>query len=78
MPTPTITKHSTRPAVGLTTKGGAIVALIRIRDQWDSLTPAQQQECADLVARLSVALRRETVAQEAVSRPLPLVGRISA
>jgi hypothetical protein len=67
----------------LTTKGKATVVLIRIRESWDSLTPDQRAEVADLVARLSVAMRREDARQLAhvrvtARRPLPLVGRIAS
>jgi hypothetical protein len=72
-----MTQPTERPAVGLTPKGRAAVVLIRVRESWDSLSDGQQQECADLVARLSVALRNEqgNRANRTVSRPLPLIGR---
>jgi len=64
---------------GLTPKGRATVALIAVRDRWELLSPSQQAECAELLGRLSVALRRETCPEYGqVSRPLPLVGRLSA
>jgi hypothetical protein len=66
-----------RPAVGLTTKGRATVVLIRVRESWDSLTPDRRAEVAELVARLSVAMRREQVVTRVTNRPLPLVGRLS-
>jgi hypothetical protein len=80
MPTPTITDRTiTRPVVGLTGKGRATVVLIRVRESWDSLTPDQRAEVAELVARLAAALRRETLSDDGKNfRPLPLVGRISA
>ena len=84
MPTPTITdRTTTRPAVGLTTKGRATVLLIRVRGNWEQFTPDQRAEVADLVVRLSVAMRREqgnrsisTVFAPRVR--VPLVGRLSA
>jgi hypothetical protein len=63
--------------IGITPKGRAYIALAAVRDRWDSLTPDQKQECAELVARLSLALRAERLEANR-SRPLPLVGRISA
>jgi hypothetical protein len=80
MPTPTDQKSTTRPVSGLTGKGRATVVLIRVRESWDSLTPDQRAEVAELVARLSVAMRREQMSAEPTiaRRPLPLVGRISA
>jgi hypothetical protein len=79
MPTPTIPKHSTRSVVGLTPKGRATVLLIRVRESWDSLSDDQRAEVADLVAQLAAALRAErNGVNHPVSRPLPLVGRISA
>jgi hypothetical protein len=79
MPTPTTTdRTTTRPVVGLTGKGRATVVLIRARDNWETFTPDQRAEVADLVARLSVAMRREIVSAPKQSRPLPLVGRLSA
>jgi hypothetical protein len=77
-PSPTTDDHTTRPALGLTGKGRAAVVLIRVRESWDSLTPDQRAEVAELVARLSVAMRREIVAAPQQSRPLPLVGRIAS
>jgi hypothetical protein len=78
MVTPTITESTTRPVSGLTPKGKAVVLLVTVRDRWDTLSDDQKQECADLVARLSVAMRRENVSPAKQFRPLPLVGRISA
>jgi hypothetical protein len=81
MTTPTATDPTTRPVSGLTPKGRATVVLIRIRESWDSLTPDQRAEVAELVARLSVAMRNE----QATSRVpaggnvrVPLVGRIAS
>jgi hypothetical protein len=72
MPTPTITKHSTRPAVGLTGKGRAYLALAQVRDRWHEFSDDQKQEVADLVARLSVALRaRPTLIRGFVRNPSP-------
>ena len=60
MSTPTITdRTTTRPAVGLTGKGRAAALLIRVREQWERLTPDQQAECSAILGRLSMALRRE-------------------
>jgi hypothetical protein len=74
-----MTQPTTRPAVGLTPKGRATMVLIRIRESWDSLTPDQRAEVADLVAQLAAALRRDDVPSGAIiRRPLPLIGRISA
>jgi hypothetical protein len=81
MPTPTDQKCTTRPVSGLTAKGRAAVVLIRVRESWDSFTPDQRAEVADLVARLSAAMRRENRSVEqtgSARRPLPLVGRITA
>jgi antitoxin (DNA-binding transcriptional repressor) of toxin-antitoxin stability system len=71
----------TRPAVGLTGKGRAVALLVTVRERYDSLSPDQQREVADLVARLSVALRAESsklATSKLAARPLPLVGRLSA
>jgi len=55
------------------------VLLIAVRDRWDTLSPSQQAEAAELLGRLSAALRRETCPHSGqVSPPLPLVGRLSA
>jgi len=64
----------------LTPKGRATVALIAVRDRWGNLSPSQQAECAELLERLSVAMRREhSLANRAPSPVLvPLVGRLSA
>ena len=62
----------------LTPKGRAAVLLIAVRDRWDTLTPSQQQECADILERLSVALRREHSVLTRQPSPLPLVGRVVA
>jgi hypothetical protein len=62
----------------LTTKGKATVLLIRVRESWDSLTPDQRAEVAELIVRLSVAMRREKFPNFGNSRPLPLVGRIAS
>ena len=82
MPTPTVTdRTTTRPAVGLTGKGRAYLALAAVRDRWDSLSDDQQAECADLVARLSVAMRNEKATSPGhagVTTRVPLVGRLSA
>jgi len=59
MLSPTIAYRTTRRLSGLTGKGHAAVLLIAVRDQWDSLSPAQRHEVAGLVERLAVALRRE-------------------
>jgi hypothetical protein len=75
----TASEHTTRPVSGLTGKGRAVALLVKVRDRWDSLTPDQKQEVADLVARLSVAMRRDLVSHSnEVRRPQPLVGRLSA
>ena len=70
----------TRRLGGLTAKGTATVALISVRDRWEQLSPSQQAECAELLERLSVAIRREhSLANRAPSPVLvPLVGRLSA
>jgi len=79
MPTPTATKSITRRLSGLTGKGQAVVLLIAVRDRWELLSPPQQAECSELLGRLRVALRGETCPESGqVSRPLPLVGRLSA
>jgi len=64
----------------LTSKGHAAVALIRVRDGWADLSPSQQAECAELLERLSMAMRREhCVATHAPSSArVPLVGRIAS
>jgi hypothetical protein len=77
MESPTVIDRTTRPVSGLTPKGRATVVLIRVRDNWGQFTPEQQAEVADLVARLSVATRREPPANVTHSA-LPLVGRLSA
>ena len=59
----------------VTDKGCVYLALAAVRDRWDTLTPDQRAEAAELVDRLSKALRREDPKPR---RPLPLVGRISA
>jgi hypothetical protein len=75
---------STRSApspFGLTAKGRAVVLLAKVRDNWETFTPEQWAEVAELVARLAAALRQEKVATTTFSnsRPrVPLVGRISA
>lgn len=58
MPTPTI-DYSTRPVLGLTGKGRAAALLVTVRERWGQLTPEQQVECSAILARLSLALRRE-------------------
>jgi hypothetical protein len=81
MNSPTDQKSTTRPVVGLTGKGRATVVLIRVRESWDSLTPDQRAEVAELVARLSAALRNEKAlspSHAGVTVRVPLVGRISA
>ena len=79
MPTPTILKSTTRPAVGLTGKGRAYAILLQVRDRWGTLNPDQQAECAELLDRLQAAMRREQMSFRKDSpRPLPLVARISA
>ncbi len=50
---------ATRPRPGLTGKGTAAALLVRVQQHWDDFTPAQQAECSAILARLSVALRRE-------------------
>jgi hypothetical protein len=82
----TASEHTTRPVSGLTGKGRAVALLVKVRDRWGSLTPDQRAEVTDLVARLSVALRRESKSDTVsdfqtleVSRPrVPLVGRIAS
>ena len=88
MPTPTTPDRTTRPRSGLTAKGQAAVLLVRVRDTWADLSPSQQAECSELLARLSVALRREhSVCQRATAVTpapaggngrVPLVGRLTA
>ena len=80
MPTPTTTKSTARGLSGLTGKGRAAVALIAIRDHWDSLSPSQRHEVAGLVERLGVALRREHSLAVRTPSPArtPLVGRIAS
>ena len=60
----------------LTPKGKAYALLVEVRDRWNELSPSQREEAAELVDRLSKALRRE----EARPRPVkvPLVGRVTA
>jgi hypothetical protein len=62
----------------LTTKGKAHVLLTKVRDNWETFTPDQRAECAELVARLSVAMQREQPASAPRSVRVPLVGRICA
>jgi len=88
MSTPTVTKSITRPRPGLTGKGQAAALLVRVRDGWEQLSPSQQAECADILARLAVALKREhSVCQRATAVSpvpaggdvrVPLVGRLTA
>ena len=81
MPTPTTPHPTTRRRLsGLTPKGRATVALLAVRDRWDSLSPSQQAECAELLGRLSVALRGEPSVADRAPSPVrvPLVGRIVA
>jgi len=60
MLSPTALKGTTRRGLsGLTPKGRAAVALIAVRDTWEQLSPAQRQEVAELLERLSAALRPE-------------------
>ena len=58
----------------LTAKGRAYAILLQVRDRWGTLSAEQQAECAELLDRLSVAMRRETFPDVGkTSRPLPLV-----
>jgi len=77
---PTTTKSTARGLSGLTLKGTATVALVAVRDRWEQLSSSQQHECADLVERLSAALRREhSVADRAPSPArVSLIGRIAS
>ena len=59
----------------LTPKGRAYALLVKVRNEWDSFTPAQREEAAELVDRLSKALRNEDPKPR---RPMQMVGRISA
>jgi len=70
--TPTTTQSITRRLSGLTGKGHAAVLLIAVRDHWDSLSPSQRQEVAEILERLAVAMRRQH------SVGVPLLGRIVA
>ena len=72
----------------LTSKGRAAALLIRVRDSWDSLTPAQQAECSAILGRLSVALRAEEghvdvtfqsgIPQMRRASAVPIIGRLTA
>ena len=66
MPTPTITHRTTRRLGALTGKGNATALLIRVRDRWEQLSPSQQAECADLLERLAIALRREHAVRDRI------------
>ena len=79
MPTPTATNRTLRRLSGLTTKGRAAVALIALRDQWELLSPSQRRECAELLGRLSVAMRPAKTASPApAGGNVPLIGRIAS
>ena len=71
---------ATRPRPGLTTKGKATVLLMQVRDRWDTFSPSQRAEVAELVDRLSVALRREhsLAARTPAAVRVPLLGRLTA
>ncbi len=82
MPQPTIPRppeivprrDDTRISTCLTGKGQAAALLVRVRDTWDSLSPSQQAECADILTRLRAAMARE----HSVGTRVPLLGRIVA
>ena len=78
MPTPTVIQSTTRPRSGLTAKGQAAALLVRVRDGWDTFSPSQRAEVADLVDRLSQALRREHSVRDRQPARVSLVGRIAS
>jgi len=76
---PDIRQSTTRRHLsGLTTKGRIVAAMVTLRDRWDTLTPAQQQEASDLVERLATVYRREHSVVTRQPVRVPLVGRIVA
>jgi hypothetical protein len=77
---PDTAQHTTRPRSGLTAKGQAAALLVRVRDRWEQLSPAQQHECAEILGRLAATLRREhSVATRAPSPVrVPLLGRVAS
>jgi len=63
----------------LTEKGRAYLLLAKVRDEWHTFSPSQRAEVADLVERLSQALRREhSVATRQPRAAVPLVGRVAS
>ena len=62
MPTPTVDHPTTRPALGLTGKGRAVVLLRQVERRWDGMSAAQRAECGAILDRLAAALRREALA----------------
>ncbi len=58
MTTTTTPQHTTRRASALSGRGLAVVLLARVRDNWPNYTPSQRAECADILERLAVALKR--------------------
>ena len=84
MPNPTVNHRITRQPLGLTDKGRVYAALLKVRDSWDTFTPDQRAEAAELVARLNATLRRENAASlvpaggNAPRAAVPLVGRFTA
>jgi antitoxin (DNA-binding transcriptional repressor) of toxin-antitoxin stability system len=80
MHTPTITKPITRRVGGLTDKGRVVAVLVTLREQWDTLSPSQQAEAANLVERLAAVYRREhsVSARTTTAVRVPLLGRLTA
>ncbi len=73
-------QDDTRISTCLTGKGQAAALLVRVRDGWDTFSPSQRAEVADLVDRLSQALRREhsVSARTTTAVRVPLLARITA
>ncbi len=76
MLTPDTDHRSTRPTIGLTGRGRAVVILRQLEQRWADLTPGQQQEAERLLAKLSMVLRAE--ATGSAPARVPLVGKIVA
>ncbi|HSH82844.1 MAG TPA: hypothetical protein VLA19_30295, partial [Herpetosiphonaceae bacterium] len=72
----TIQGSTTRPALGLTGRGRAVVILRRLEQRWSELTPSQQAEAERLLSKLAMTLRAEATGPAPVR--VPLVARISA
>ena len=76
MPTSTVTQSTTRPAAVLTGKGRAAALLITVCERWESLSPAQRAQCAEILERLAAALRREQA--RPVDGRVVLAGRVAS